>query len=1071
MHSLSRVLRLATLAVLLLLALPSCTDQTTFSEPPAQPLYTTPTGLVTANPPAIVAGAGDISTCGNNNDEATAKLLDAIPGTVITMGDNVMPNGTTAEFASCYDPTWGRHKGRTRPAAGNHDYNTSGAAGYFAYFGAAAGDPGKGYYGYELGAWHVIVLNSNISSSAGSAQDIWLKADLAAHPNQCILSYYHHPLYSSTGGSGTGGAIYSGVRNLFTDLYAGHADLVLNGHRHFYERIAPMKPDGTADPVNGVREIISGTGGDGGGTLTNIFPLSEVRNGSTFGVLKLYLYDDSYAWKFVPVAGKTFTDSGQTACHASGGGGGGGGGGVSATNSTIAASPSSFTAGSGSATIIVVARDEGNNAIAGASVTLAASGSGNSLSPGSGMTDATGAFTSTFTSTTPETKTIAATIGGTAIIQTASVTVEPTSGGGGGSGPIAQQLLTSGASGANQRIYTTAAIAPAANALVTIAIRMRRSSGALTPALSGGGMTAWTEVAHVDYDPVTSPTSRLIVFRALSPTPGSGPVTITFTNSISNVEWAVSQWTGVDQSGTNGSGAIAQTGSTRGDATSSLSTTLAAFGNAGDVAFGVVGATTAAPAVTPGSGFAELVEIGSGESTLLETEAGTGLNTVAATLTRPANAGLLAIELAAGGASGPTISATQSSITATSPIAAGSGTSTITATLRDESGSPVSGVSAVLTASGSGNTLTQPGPTGGDGIATGVLRATVAGSKTITATAGGVTLDQHPVVIVTPGPVDASRSTLGASPASITAGSGTAAITATIVDAYGNPISGSAVSLEAPGTNVVLGTPSGFTGPDGVFTSTLSSADPQVLTVTASADGAPLTHAVTVTVTPPGSAGTIVHTLLTAGHDPLNLRVYTTGTIAPAPGALVTVAVLTHQASAAAPSPTLTGGGMAQWDVVASVTFNGSTPLDRLTVYRALSVAPGSGPITITSSVTVSNCQWIVSQWEGVADGGSNGAAAIVQAVQNSGTGVNGLTAMLAPFVSPNDVGYGAFGVASAVPVITAASGFTAIDQQPSGESTTGDLFAEWGQNQTAVAASWPAKSGGGVALEIMAKQ
>lgn len=1074
MRSLLRVPPLATLATLALFALPSCTDQSTFSEPPNQPLYTTPTGLVTANPPAIVAGAGDISTCGNNNDEATAQLLDAIPGTVITMGDNVMPNGTTAEFTNCYTPTWGRHKARTRPAPGNHDYNTSGAAGYFAYFGAAAGDPGKGYYSYELGAWHVIVLNSNIASSAGSAQDTWLKADLAAHPSQCILSYYHHPLYSSTGGSGTGGAVYSGVRNLFTDLYAGHADLVLHGHRHFYERLAPMKPDGTADPVNGVREIISGTGGDGGGTITNIFPLSEVRNGSTFGVLKLYLYDDSYTWKFVPVAGKTFTDSGSTACHASGGGGGGGGGGVSATNSTIAAVPSSFTAGSGSATVTVIARDDDNNAIAGAGVTLAASGGGNTLYPESGVTDATGTFTSTFTSTTPEAKTISATINGTAIQQTASVSVEPASGGGGGGGdgPIAQQLLTSGASGVNQKIYTTAAIAPAANALVTIAIRMRRSSGALTPALSGGGMTVWTEVAHLDYDPVSSPTSRLIVFRAMSSSPGSGPVTITFASSVSNIEWAVSQWTGVDPSGVNGSGAIVQTGATRGDAAPALSAALAPFGNTSDVALGVVGATTAAPAVTPGSGFAELVEIGSGESTLLETEAGAGLNTVAATLNRSANAALLAIELAAGGSGGPAVSPSASTVTATSPIAAGTGTSTITVTVRDASDGPVAGASVVLSASGSGNTLIQPvGPTGSDGIASGTLRSTVAGSKTIIATAGGVTIGQQPVVTVTPGPIDATRSTLSASPTSIIAGSGTSIVAATIVDAHGNPISGSSVSLQATGTNVVFGTSSGFTGADGVFTSALSSTDPQPLTVTASADGITLTHAAIVTVTPPGGATTIVHTLLTAGHDPANLRSYTTGTFAPAPGALVTVAVLTHQSAAAAPSPVLTGGGMAQWDVVATVTFNGSTPLDRLTVYRALSAAPGSGPITITSTVTVSNCQWIVSQWAGVDDGGTNGAAAIVQAGQSAGTGVNGLTATLAPFASANDVGYGAFGVASATPIIAAGSGFTAIDQQPSGESTTGDLFAEWGENQASVAATWPAKSGAVVALEIKAKQ
>ncbi|HEY6108415.1 MAG TPA: metallophosphoesterase, partial [Gemmatimonadales bacterium] len=244
------------LATLAILPLASCSDERTLTQPPDGTRYTTPTGLVTANPSQILVGAGDISTCGNNSDEATAQLLDAIPGTVFTAGDNVMPNGTTSEFANCYDPTWGRHKGRTKPAAGNHDYNTSGAAGYFAYFGAAAGEPGKGYYSYPLGAWHIVVLNSNIATAAGSAQDTWLKADLAAHPNQCTLAYYHHPLYSSASGSGSGGATLSGVRPFVNALYAAHADLVMNGHRHIYERIAPMKPDGTADPALGLREFV-----------------------------------------------------------------------------------------------------------------------------------------------------------------------------------------------------------------------------------------------------------------------------------------------------------------------------------------------------------------------------------------------------------------------------------------------------------------------------------------------------------------------------------------------------------------------------------------------------------------------------------------------------------------------------------------------------------------------------------------------------------------------------------------------------------------------------------------------
>ena len=300
------------------LALATCTDNTGPTPESAVErvtFFVTPTGLQTVNPPQVFVGAGDIATCGSNNDEATASLIDNIPGTVFVIGDNVYSNGTTSEFTNCYQPTWGRHKARTKPVPGNHDYNTSGGSGYFAYFGAAAGTAGQGYYSYDLGQWHIIAINSEIAKTPSSAQMQWLRADLAAHPNLCTLAYWHEPLYSSDAGGGTGGVIFSGVRPLWDTLYAYGADLVLNGHRHNYERIAPIKPDGTADPAFGIRTMVAGMGGIGGSTLTNVFPQSEARNGNTFGVLKLYLYDDSYAWKFLPVAGKTYTDSGSTACH------------------------------------------------------------------------------------------------------------------------------------------------------------------------------------------------------------------------------------------------------------------------------------------------------------------------------------------------------------------------------------------------------------------------------------------------------------------------------------------------------------------------------------------------------------------------------------------------------------------------------------------------------------------------------------------------------------------------------------------------------------------------------------
>ncbi|HEY6110764.1 MAG TPA: Ig-like domain-containing protein, partial [Gemmatimonadales bacterium] len=551
-HRLLRQAALLTLAITFV----ACNDTDNLTRPSVQGLYTTPTGLVTANPPQIFIGAGDISSCSNNGDEMTAQIIDTIPGTVYNLGDDAYDNGTTSEFNNCYNPTWGRFKSRTKPSAGNHEYNTSGATGYYAYFGAAAGDPSKGYYSYNLGAWHIIVLNSNISRSTGSAQDTWLANDLAAHPNQCTVAYWHHPLYSSTGGSGSGGVSISSMKPFWDRLYAAHADLVLNGHRHFYERLKPMKPDGSYDPTNGITEIIAGSGGIGGGSVTDLFPTHVTGNGDTRGVLKLYLYDDSFAWRFIPIAGKTYTDTGSTACHFSGGGGGGGG--VSATNSTVTASPTSFTAGTGSSTITVTARDGNNATISGASVTLTASGSGNLLTPASGTTNGSGVFTSTFTSSVAEGKTISATIDGTPINQQASVTVN--SSGGGGGGTVTSTLLTSGGNGVNQAVYTTASIAPAANALVTVAVLGRNGSGAATPTIAGGGMSTWTQVASVDFNTTTTPLSRLTVFRAMSASPGSGPVTITYSGSQSNAQWVVTQWTGVDQTGNNGAGAIGQTG-------------------------------------------------------------------------------------------------------------------------------------------------------------------------------------------------------------------------------------------------------------------------------------------------------------------------------------------------------------------------------------------------------------------------------------------------------------------------------------------------------------------------------
>jgi len=274
-----------------------------------------PAILSSATPPAdqsaILVGAGDIADCKDlSGAEATAKLLQNVGGTVMAVGDLAYPDGSKENF-TCYDKTWGRAKSRTRPAPGNHEFHAAGAAPYFNYFGAVAGDPKTGYYSYELGTWHIIVLNSECRDvggcEAGSPQERWLRADLAAHPAACTL----RPLFSS--GSAHGNDLT--VKPLFQALYQANADIVVGGHDHDYERFAPQTPAGVADPQRGIREFVVGTGGKNHRPFGAPKPNSELRDATAFGVLKLTLRPGAYDWQFIPETGKSFTDSGSGKCH------------------------------------------------------------------------------------------------------------------------------------------------------------------------------------------------------------------------------------------------------------------------------------------------------------------------------------------------------------------------------------------------------------------------------------------------------------------------------------------------------------------------------------------------------------------------------------------------------------------------------------------------------------------------------------------------------------------------------------------------------------------------------------
>lgn len=274
------------------------------------PVTPTPPPPVPApGPDAVLLAAGDIGWCGVPEPEATARLLDANPGQIAALGDIAYPNGAAAEIEKCYAPNWGRHRSRTRPIPGNHDYLTANAAPYFAYFGDAAGSFGQGYYSYNLESWHVIALNSNVDMGAGSPQLAWLSQDLLANPSACTLAYWHHPLFASGPGQ-----INTRSRDVWRALYAASAEIVLAGDDHAYERYAPQDPDGRPDPSLGIRQFVVGTGGAPLYDVVHPRANSEVR-GKSHGILRLTLKPGKYEWEFLPIAGASFRDLGSGSCH------------------------------------------------------------------------------------------------------------------------------------------------------------------------------------------------------------------------------------------------------------------------------------------------------------------------------------------------------------------------------------------------------------------------------------------------------------------------------------------------------------------------------------------------------------------------------------------------------------------------------------------------------------------------------------------------------------------------------------------------------------------------------------
>ena len=315
-------MRFTSLFVLLALLAPACTQGSAqdvgqsptqnLPQPEVAPVTVVAVGDIVCDPASddYNGGQGTADAC---HMAATADLAASVqPDAVLLLGDNQYEEGTLQAYQQAFDPTWGRFKTITYPVPGNHEYN-SGGAGYYAYFGERAGDPDKGYYSFDLGAWHLVALNANCEvvggCETGSAQERWLREDLAAHPAACTLAFWHQPRFSS-GVHNNGPA----TTDLWSDLDAAGAELVLSGHDHHYERFGPQDGNGQKE-AQGLRQFVVGTGGKS--LYPTLIPRqsSEVRHAGTYGVLKLELSPTSYAWTFLPEAGSDFSDSGTAECH------------------------------------------------------------------------------------------------------------------------------------------------------------------------------------------------------------------------------------------------------------------------------------------------------------------------------------------------------------------------------------------------------------------------------------------------------------------------------------------------------------------------------------------------------------------------------------------------------------------------------------------------------------------------------------------------------------------------------------------------------------------------------------
>ena len=302
----------------------SCKPPVQTTPPPA----TAPAELSAISGASVIIAAGDIGSCASGGDELTAHLVDSllvadsvadVEDVVATLGDNAYPNATDADFARCFRPSWGdsakRIMQRIRPSPGNHEHYVEKAAPYYRFFGRRAGNAGKGYYSYNLGAWHMIVLNSEMlvnsqfSPEDREEQEEWLANELRNNTRRCTLAYWHHPRFSS-------GWHGSDIRmdNWWKLLYRGGVDVVLNGHDHHYERFHPLDTTGTIDTTRGMVQFVVGTGGIELRGIRAPLSYSAARVTGRWGVLKITLGREEYRYAFLEPGGRVW-DPGGGRCH------------------------------------------------------------------------------------------------------------------------------------------------------------------------------------------------------------------------------------------------------------------------------------------------------------------------------------------------------------------------------------------------------------------------------------------------------------------------------------------------------------------------------------------------------------------------------------------------------------------------------------------------------------------------------------------------------------------------------------------------------------------------------------